>query len=417
METLIPTQEQIKPLSEYRYTEIIDSIYNKPDENIDNNLDQELNTLLFQKKKEADSLQTLITSSEKQSSNPRVQKQINAFKQKLEEIQLSKKLYEACKELNSYHREGALELENNPVELLLERYRTYQTLLNSLDESESSLAKPDIEAIMDIYYTKILEIIAETEVDKKYGFGFAEGREMSIEYLSGLIVPDTENPEFTRYKARSTTIAQGNARLLTDGQRTTTQDDLKGSESERIITEELSQVPGVLATIDIPRFSIGDTRHKADTIAITINPELANSITNQEIQLAIYKVIEEYRVTLLTHMVQQSENSLINPRDSILGDIIKVNRNIKLDDIAADSKERDIDLSQILKIHKIQIKTQASEMARASESYKKSKMSVSPEKVGFLAREYHPSGNPQAEEFNRVHFQIAAQTVLGLSIK
>ena len=238
-----------------------------------------------------------------------------------------------------------------------------------------------------------------------------------IEYLSGLIVPDTENPEFTRYKARSTTIAQGNARLLTDGQRTTTQDDLKGSESERIITEELSQVPGVLATIDIPRFSIGDTRHKADTIAITINPELANSITNQEIQLAIYKVIEEYRVTLLTHMVQQSENSLINPRDSILGDIIKVNRNIKLDDIAADSKERDIDLSQILKIHKIQIKTQASEMARASESYKKSKMSVSPEKVGFLAREYHPSGNPQAEEFNRVHFQIAAQTVLGLSIK
>ena len=29
METLIPTQEQIKPLSEYRYTEIIDSIYNK----------------------------------------------------------------------------------------------------------------------------------------------------------------------------------------------------------------------------------------------------------------------------------------------------------------------------------------------------------------------------------------------------
>ncbi|MGA1049053.1 MAG: hypothetical protein ACO3UU_13680, partial [Minisyncoccia bacterium] len=141
METLIPTQEQIKPLSEYRYTEIIDSIYNKPDENIDNNLDQELNTLLFQKKKEADSLQTLIASSEKQSSNPRVQRQINTFKQNLEGIQASKKVYEACKELNLYHLEETLELENDSVEFLLERYRTYQTLLNSLDESESNSSK------------------------------------------------------------------------------------------------------------------------------------------------------------------------------------------------------------------------------------------------------------------------------------
>lgn len=393
METLRPTQEQEKPFSEYSLTEIIDGIYTSNAEGEDGDLRQDLDNISFQKEKESETLQQLITSSEKQSSNTRLQRQIHTLKQKLEEIQSSQKVYEACKELNSYHLEGSLELEGDSVEFLLERYRTYQTLLNSLDESESSLAKTDIKAIIDIYYTKILEIITETGIDKKYGFGFA------------------------RYKARSTTIAQGNTRLLTDGQRTTFQDDLKGEESERIVTEELSQVPGVLATIDIPKFSIGDTRHKADTIAITLNPELVDSITDQEIQLAIYKVIEEYRVALLDHMMKQGENSLINPRDNILGDIIRVNRNIKLDNIAANLKEKDIDLSQILRIHKIQIKTQASEMSRAAKIYETSKMAISPEKVGFLAREYHPSGDPQVEEFNRVHFQIAAQTVLGLSIK
>jgi hypothetical protein len=417
METLRPTQEQEKPFSEYSLTEIIDEIYTSNAEGGGGDLRQDLDNISFQKERESKILQQLITSSERQSSNTRLQRQVHNLKQKLEEIQSSQKAYEACQELNSYHLEGSLELEGDSVEFLLERYRTYQTLLNSLDESESSLAKTDIEAIMDIYYTKILEIIAETGVDKKYGFGFAEGRKMSIEYLSDLMIPDTENPEFARYKARSTTIAQGNARLLTDGQRTTSQDDLKGAESERIVTEELSQVPGVLATIDIPKFSIGDTRHKADTIAITLNPELVDSITDQEIQLAIYEVIEKYRVALLDHMMKQGENSLINPRDNILGDIIRVNRTIKLDNIAADLKEKNIDLSHILRIHKIQIKTQASEMSRTAEKYKASKMAVSPDKVGFLAREYHPSGDPKAEEFNRVHFQIAAQTVLGLSIK
>ncbi len=415
METLRPIQEKL--FSEYSLTEIIDEIYTSTAEGRGGDLRQDLDNISFQKEKESEALQQLITSSEKQSSNPRLQRQVHVLKQKLEEIQSSKKLYDVCKELNSYHLETSLELEDDSVEFLLERYRTYQTLLNSLDESESSLARTDIKAIIDIYYTKILEIIAETGIDKKYGFGFAEGREMSIEYLSDLIIPDTENPEFARYKERSSKITQGNARFLTEGEETTTQDDLKGAESERIVTEELSQVPGVLATIDIPKFSIGDTRHKADTIAITLNPELVDSITDQEIQLAIYKVIEEYRVTLLDHMMKQVENSLINPRDHILGDIIRVNRNIKLDDIDADLKEKDIDLSQILRIHKIQIKTQASEMARASAGYRNSKMSVSPEKVGFLAREYHPSGDPQAEKFNRLHFQIAAQTVLGISIK
>jgi|GEM_PF-1357764 hypothetical protein len=413
-----PSQEaQEKQLSECSFREILDEIYTSNDEGGGRDLTQDLDNLSFQKEKESETLQQLITSSEKQSSNPRVQRQIHNLKQKLEEIQSSQKVYKACKELNSYHLEGSLELEGDSVEFLLERYRTYQVLLDSLDESESSLTKTDIEAIMNIYYKEILETIDETGVDKKYGFGTAESRPLSLEKLSHFIVPDTENPEFIRYRERAAQITQGNSRLLTDGQKITMQDDLKGSESERIVTEELIQVPGVLATIDIPKFSIGDTRHKADTIAITLNPELVNSITVEEIQLAVYTLIEKYRVVLLDNMIQQGENSLIKPKDNILGDIIRVNRNIKLDDISPELKNKEMDLSQILQIHKIQIKTQASEMSRAAKSYETSKMAVDADKVGFLAREYHPTGDPQAEEFNRVHFQIAAQTVLGLSIK
>ena len=417
METLNSKQEYEKDFSDYSFAEILDTIYDSNDENAIKDLNQELDNLSLLKENESKTLQQLITSSEKQSSNPRVQRQIHKLKQKLEEIQSSQKLYKACKELNSYHLEGSLELEGDSVEFLLERYRTYQVLLDSLDESESSLTKTDIEAIMNIYYKEILETIDETGVDKKYGFGTAEARPLSLEKLSHFIVPDTENPEFIRYRERVAQIAQGNSRLLTDGQKITMQDDLKGSESERIVTEELVQVPGVLATIDIPKFSIGDTRHKADTIAITLNPELVNSITDEEIQLAVYTLIEKYRGVLLDNMIQQGENSLINPKDNILGDIIRVNRNIKLDDISPELKNKEMDLSQILQIHKIQIKTQASEMSRAAKSYEASKMAVDADKVGFLAREYHPSGDPQAEEFNRVHFQIAAQTVLGLSIK
>jgi len=417
MERLNPTQEKERPISEYSFREILDEIYTSNDEGGGRDLTKDLDNLSLQIEKESKPLQKVITSSEKQSSNSRVQKQIHNLKQKLEELQSSQKVYKACKELNLYNLGETLELENDSVEFLLERYRVYQTLLDSLDESESSLAKTDITAIMDIYYTKILEIIAETEVDKKYGFGTAEARPLSLEKLSHLINPDTENPEFDRYKERSSKVAQGNSRLLTDGQKITMQDDLKGSESERIVTEELVQVPGVLATIDIPKFSIGDTRHKADTIAITLNPELLNSITDEEIQLAVCELIEEYKVLLLENIMQHGENSLINPKDNILGDIIKVNLNIKLDDICPKLKKRAIDLSQILQMHKIQIKTQASEMSRAAEDYKKSKMAIDADKVGFLAREYHTSGDPQAEEFNRVHFQIAAQKVLGLKIK
>jgi len=200
---------------------------------------------------------------------------------------------------------------------------------------------------------------------------------------------------------------QGNSRLLTDGERIAAEDDRTGSESERIVTEELVQVPGVLAIIDIPKFSIGDTKHKADTIAITLNPELLNSITDKEIQLAVYQLIEKYKVVLLEDMKQHGKNSSIKPNDKILGDIIRVNRNINLDDIISpELKNKKMDLSKILRMHKIQIKTQASEMSRAAKSYKTSKMGIDTNKVGFLAREYHQPGNTQAEKFNRVHFKL-----------
>lgn len=339
------------------------------------------------------------------------------MKQKLEEIQSSQKVYETCKELNSYHLEDALELEGDSVEFLLERYRTYQTLLNSLDESESSLAKPDIEAIVDIYYTKILEIIAETGIDKKYGFGFAKGKPLEIDFLKHLTIPDTVESNYPRYVERMIAIRKQNKNSLNVGQHINIDDDLKGTESERIIAEELVQVPGVLATIDVPKLSIGDTRHKADIIAITVNPELRESVNEQELQLAIYKLIEKYKIIASEHISQHGENSLINPIDNTLGDTIKVSKDIHLDDITSEIKKGNIKLSNILQMHKIQIKTQASEMYRASESYSQSKNAIDSDKVGFLAREYHPSGDPQAEKFNRLHFQIAAQTVLGISIK
>ena len=417
METLRPKQELEKTLADYNSVEILDAIYDDTRNNKILNIGSELETLSFQKEKEAETLDKLIQSSEKQASNPRIQRQIHTFKQKLEEIQTSKNLYEAYSELNSYHLEGGFEIESDSLEFLIERYRTYQTILQFLDESDYNPARVDIESIIRDYYTKILEVINDTGVDKKYGFGYAVGRPMSMEKLSHLIIPDTENPEFDRYKERLEKINQGNARLLTDGQITNMQDDLKGSESEKIVAEELAQVPGVLATIDIPKFSIGDTRHKADTIAVTINPDLAGSITDQEVQLAIYRLIEEYKDTLLNHMHKYGASSLISPKDKILGDIIKVNRNIKLDDIKPETKEQYIDLEKILQIHKIQIKTQSSEMSRALAEYKSSKMAIDPDKVGFLAREYHQPGNPQADEFSRAHFQIAAQKVLGLPIQ
>jgi hypothetical protein len=247
--------------------------------------------------------------------------------------------------------------------------------------------------------------------------GRAVGRPVDVGFLEHLNMPDTKNPGFITYRERLKAKQQGNSRLLTDGQKANIQDDFKGSESEKRVNEELIQVPGVLATIDIPKFSVGDTRHKADIIAITLNSELRDSITDQEIQLSMYHLIEEYKSSLLDHIIKYADNSLINPKDSILGDIIKVNKDIHLDDIASELKEKNINLSDILQIHKIQVKTQSSEMSRALQDYKNSKHAVDPDKVGFLSLEYHRPGDPQAEEFNRIHFQIAAQKVLGLPIQ
>ncbi len=413
METLVETQEKPKDLSEYNSEEFLSLIYStdSDEENLD--LDTELATLITRKQHESTALEVLISENTK-TANPRVQRQLNDYKRTLENIQTSIKNYEVYKELNSYHTEGGLEIESDSVEFLLERYRDYKELLESVEITETTSAKSDIEDIMSVYHSKILEIIAETKIDHKYGFGSAEGRPMEIDFLNHLNTPDTQNPEFTRYKERLKATQQGNTRLLTDGQQATIEDDFKGSESEKVVTEELVEVPGVIATIDIPKFSIGDTRHKADTIAITIRPELRDSISYQEIQLALSKLIADYQTVLLEHIVNYGENSLVNPRSKILGDIIRVNKDINLNDIDPELKTQGINLSNVLQMHKIQIKTQASEMSRASESYSTSKNAVDPDKVGFLAREYHHPGDPQAEEFNRSHFQIAAQRVLGL---
>ena len=412
METLIKSPEEAKDLSEYSSVEFLNLLYSSPDERPED-LDTELTTLITRKQSESAALEKLIAHNEK-TPNPRARKQLNSYRITIENIQTSIQNYEAYRELNSYHTEGSLEIESNSIEFLLERYRTYKELLRSIEMTEPNTAKDDIETIMSNYYSKILEIIAENQIDQKYGFGNAEGKALEIDFLEHLTIPDTDNPEFQKFIAISKLASTGNQRFLTDGQKTTLQDDSKGSESERIVTEQLVEVPGVIATIDIPKFSIGDTRHKADTIAITINPELRDSISYQEIQLALSKLIAEYQTILLNHIVNYGENYLVNPRSQILGDIIRVNKNINLDDIDPELKKKEVNLSDILQIHKIQIKTQASEMSRALGNYLNSKNAVDPDKVGFLAREYHEPGNPKAEEFNSIHFQIAAQRVLGL---
>ncbi|MEX0598732.1 MAG: hypothetical protein WD512_19770, partial [Candidatus Paceibacterota bacterium] len=416
METLGTNQEIERPLSEYKKSEVVDLIYSEErDSPID--LKSELSRLSREKDLESAALEKLLESSDRHTSNPRIQKQISNFESKIEEIQADRQMYDMFQELNLYHIEGVLKLEDRPIEDLLESYRSYKTFFSSIDSTVDTPVIKDIETIVSVYTQKIIELLEKTGVEQKYGLGRAVGRPVDVDFLEHLNMPDTKNPEFTTYRKRLKAKQQGNSRLLTDGQKTNLQDDFKGSESERKVNEELIKVPGVLATIDIPKFSIGDTRHKADTIVITLNSELRDSITGQEVQLAMYHLIEEYTSSLLGHIIKYADHSLISPKDSILGDIIRVNKDIHLDDIAPELRGQNINLSDILQMHKIQIKTQSTEMARALQDYTNSKNAIDPDKVGFLAREYHQPGDPQAEEFNKIHFQIAAQKVLGLPIQ
>lgn len=415
METLISSQENNSDLSSQTYEEIVSLIYNNPDQK-NSDIDQGLEDLILQQEGKISSYQKHISVYNKPRNSRDLQLR-NQYQKLLDETQAIRKDYIACRELNIYRTEKNLDLENYSIEELFDRYRAYKKLLDSIDTSQSSPVSEDIKTIIDVYNEQILKLIEETQVDQKYGFGNAESKPLEIDFLEHLTIPDTNNPEFTRYKERLLATQQGNTRLLTDGQQTTIQDDLRGSDSEKQVNEELIQVPGVLATIDIPKFSIGDTRHKADTIVITLNSELRDSIDDQKIQLSIYRLIEEYKSVLLNHLLQYGENSLVNPKDEILGNIIKVNKNINLDDIAPDLKTQVINLSDILNVHKIQIKTRSNEMPRAFQDYKNSSNAIDPDKVGFLAREYYEPGSQKSEEFNKIEFQIAAQKILGLPIK
>ena len=114
METLRPTQEQERPISEYSFREILDEIYTSNSEGGGRDLTQDLDNLSFQKEKESETLQQLITSSEKQSSNPRIQKQVHNLKQKLEEIQSSQEVYATSKMAVDVDKVGFLAREYHP---------------------------------------------------------------------------------------------------------------------------------------------------------------------------------------------------------------------------------------------------------------------------------------------------------------
>lgn len=157
----------------------------------------------------------------KNTSNPRFKQHLNNLEHKLEETKQTKKIYDVCREIHTYHLEDTVDLESASIDDLIEKYRVYQTLLGHITSSESQFAIEDIEVIMSIYSEKIIELLEETKVDQKYGFGNAEGRSLDIDFLKHLNVPDTNNPEFTPYRERLKAKQQGNSRLLTNGQKQT----------------------------------------------------------------------------------------------------------------------------------------------------------------------------------------------------
>jgi lipid II:glycine glycyltransferase (peptidoglycan interpeptide bridge formation enzyme) len=166
METLGPNQEIERQLSEYKKSEIVDLIYSEEsDSPID--LKSELSRLSREKDLESAALEKLLESSDRHTSNPRVQKQISNFESRIEEIQADRQMYDMFQELNLYHIEGELKLEDRRIEDLLESYRSYKAFFSSIDPTVDTPVIKDIEAIVSVYNQKIIELLEKTGVEQK----------------------------------------------------------------------------------------------------------------------------------------------------------------------------------------------------------------------------------------------------------
>lgn len=381
-----------------------------------NQIHQNLETLIKQSDEKILILQTLINSYKEHNTSARERAEITKLEHKIDSLRTIQDTYQSLATLTEYIPGEKLDLENTSLEELVKHYRTYQIFIHDLGFDQSHPAFIHLKEIQNQYQAEISHIIESELVYEEYGLGKAEAKPLSIDMLDSLLIPDTEDPHFKLYLTRLLAQRNKTTQALPEGQDTLIKDDEKGKASEDFVTTELVKTPGVLATIDIPKFSVGDTRYKADTIAITLNPEIRDSVDYKDIQLAIYQLIQKFELVINDYKTTYGEESLIDPNDILIGDIIKISRDIKLDDIDTGNSEN-IALDALLQMHRIQIKTQSTAMTSALEDYKRSRNAVSPEKVGFLAKEYTPTGNSQPQAFNQTHFQIAAQHILDLPIQ
>lgn len=381
-----------------------------------NQIHQNLETLIKQNDEKILILQTLINSYKEHNTSARERTEITKLEYKIDNLRTIQDTYQSLVTLTEHIPGEKLDLENVSLEKLVKHYRTYQIFIHDLGFDQSHPAFIHLKEIQDQYQAEIFRIIESERVYKEYSLGKAEAKPLSIDLLDSLLIPDTKDPHFKPYLTRLLAQRNKTTQALPEGQDTLIKDDEKGKASEDFVTTELVKTPGVLAIINIPKFSVGDTRYKADTIAITLNPEIRDSVDYKDIQLAIYQLIQKFELVINDYKRKYGEESLIDPNDILIGDIIKISRDIQLDDIDTDTSEN-IALDSLLQMHRVQIKTQSTAMASALEDYKRSRNAISPEKVGFLAKEYIPTGTSQPQTFNQTHFQIAAQHILNLPIQ
>jgi hypothetical protein len=426
-ETQISTPEKIEidesQIAEYDTRDLIELIYSLTIHEGDNEQIQTLSNLIATCQSKIDhtnqeiySTQNLIALYKNQSGSARDKTLLEDMVKKVENLAIEKETFETLIELSLYNSEIQLNLNEVPIDTLISRYRIYQTFIYQYNIPNHSPIIPHLKNIAEQYHSQILHLIESEHIDEKYGLGSATGTPLSIPRLEEFLVPDTKAEGFWEYQKRKTAEQQGTGRFLEGDQIREAQDDTIGKKSEEFVVKELIQTPGVLMTIDIPKFSVGDTQYKADTIVITLDPEFELSVSDDYIQKALYQLIFEFGMLTKKHNDTYKDISGINHESPIINDIIHTNPSIKFSKMNSPKDEK-LPMHNLLRIHRVQIKTRSDIMPTALEDYKKSPYTKDPHNIGLLAKEYRKHGQSPQEPFDRTDFQIAAQTILGLPIR
>jgi hypothetical protein len=364
---------------------------------------------------EIHSNQSLISLYRNQSGTARDKIQVKEMAKKVEGLEIEKETFETLMELSLYNSEVKLDLDGIPIDKLISRYRIYQTFIYKYNIPSTNPIITHLKYIEEQYHNQILHLIESEHIDKRYGLGSATGKPLSMKELEKFLVPNTEAEGFWEYQRIQDEIKAGRMRFLTQTQRDMATDNAKGQESESFVISELIQTPGVLMTINIPKFSVGDTQYKADTIVITLDPEFDLSVSDDYIQRALYQLILEFGILTKKHNDTYQKISGINPESPIIDDIIHTNPSIKFSG-TNNPKDEKLPIYNLLRMHRVQIKTRSDAMASTLEDYQKSPYTKEPNDIGLLAKEYRLGGDSIPKPFNKTDFQIAAQTILGIPI-